>query len=241
MLEARKKEMEAELEEQLKRLDSERKEGLYRLDWELAEAIEALHAKHAERANKMVAQHRETISRLEKSAQAGEQLTPERMQEMRRNDLPKAAPPPMLQRQPTPSDDESEEESEEESSDSEEEGIFGRFMNMIGGGDNPVVRRPPMRKASPPVSPSNAMPGAEDFQMTNGHSLNTPPPLFPVNFDAYGNSSPDQWNDSEPASPLPPLIPGGMPSFRRQPPPLAPNPAAWPPANVYNRQNGYFS
>jgi len=152
-LQARKKEMQADLDEQLRQLDSERKEGLHRLDWELAEAIEALHAKHADRANKIIGQHKETINLLERRAQAGEELTPESLQRVR--DATAQAPAPVQAPQATHHLEHIEEDSqyseytasesdEEEEEESEDEGIFSQVFRMIRGDDpEPPVRRAP--------------------------------------------------------------------------------------------------
>lgn len=159
LMKARKKEMEEDLEEQLKQLDGERKEGLYRLDWELAEAIEALHARHAERANKMISQHKQTISQLEKRAQAGEQMTPEKVQSMQAPmharapaQAPISRPLGQIPRSESTysyyAEEESEEESEAESD--EDETAFGKINNFLGMirdeflTQSPVQRRPKM-------------------------------------------------------------------------------------------------
>lgn len=130
VLEMRKKEMEAELDSDLKQLDSERKEGLYRLDWELAEAIEALHAKHAELANEKIRQHRELMGELERRAQAGEELTPEQIRQMK---SPKRDQQAELEfYMETHGSEEAEEESEEES---DEEGMLSSVINFFRGKD----------------------------------------------------------------------------------------------------------
>lgn len=164
ILQARKKEMQDDLDKQLKQLDSERKEGLYRLDWELAEAIEALHAKHADRANKMIHQHKETINLMEKRAQAGEELTPESLQRMRpppaQAPAPVRAPQPMHHQEYVEESEYSEETASESEEESEEEGIFSQIVSMIRGDDpEPPVRRAPRVRQ---------------------YSQEDPPPLWPV-------------------------------------------------------------
>lgn len=194
LLEDRKKEMAAELEDSLKQLDGERKEGLYRLDWELAEAIEALHAKHADRANKMISQHRETVSIMEKRAQAGEEMTADKVQTLRSpmREAPVQSAPISLRRDDSIEQDSDEDsESGSEGSESEEEGLFGRVNNLLGSifrsdREEPPPRREPRtreysQESSPPqmpaLSPTDHWLGEGTYgspETTNGYTPTSP-------------------------------------------------------------------
>lgn len=75
-LEAKKKELEEDLQRDLARLAEERKEGLHRIDWQLAEAVEALHAETVQRAKDRIRQHKEVMAELERHQQRTQDLSP---------------------------------------------------------------------------------------------------------------------------------------------------------------------
>lgn len=205
LLEARKKELQEELDNDLKQLDSERKEGLYRLDWELAEAIEALHARHAERANEKIRQHKEYLAEMEKRAEAGEHLTPDTIQRMR---TPVMQQPVVSARANSEAyDEESPSESEEES---EEENIFTRVIDFFSGEtrESSSARRP-RRQA-----PASARALSQEPLSPTAYSRTAPPPsgftpesspLKPMFLPEGAPSTPDLSNPfamNTPSSPL---------------------------------------
>jgi len=79
-LEARKRMLQAELDDELKRLDADRKQNLYKLDWQLAEAVEALHEDHATQANDRIRKHQQVVAELERRAQVGQPINAADMQ-----------------------------------------------------------------------------------------------------------------------------------------------------------------
>jgi len=238
MLEARKKEMKTELDHHLQQLDSERKEGLYRLDWELAEAVEALHARHAERANNVIRNHKQTITMMEERAQAGEQLTPEKVQRLQ---IPGQAQSPVPQPQLYDQESEWEEESEESEWESEEEGqeegVFGRFMGMIRGDAQLKLPVHPQR-GSPDGSLHSLMMGAQGSPArTNGYGGNSPSsPSAMANHSlglgAYGTDVSFTVSDND-------ILLANIPSSHSIPfsngiPAASTGGQIWPPANVYH-------
>lgn len=240
LLEARKKEMQTELDHHLKQLDSERKEGLYRLDWELAEAVEALHARHAERANNVIRNHKQTITMMEERAQAGEQLTPEKVQRLR---IPAQAqspvPPPQLYDQVEEEEEEVSEESEWESEEEgQEEGVFSRFISMISGDDQPQQQVYPQH-GSPEGSLHSLMMGAQGSPARiNGYGGNSPTsPLAMVNHSpglgAYTSDVSFTVSEND-------ILLANIPSshsipFSNSVPALSPiGGQIWPPANVFH-------
>lgn len=233
LLEARKREMQTELERSLKELDGERKEGLYRLDWELAEAIENLHAQHADRANHMVRQHKETISMMEKRAQTGEHLTQEKVQALR---SPVQAS--VRYRDQSEDPDYTDESDSDSSDDDSEEGFFSRIVSMVRGD-------PPQRRA-PRAHEDNQNNGYND--RADGNNLYGSPKtqyeLEGANANGYGmpassplsmpagplsQGSPTHATEASFAIDLPPLLPFAKGGGQR---------SRWPPPNVYHG-NGY--
>ncbi|CAE8648082.1 unnamed protein product, partial [Polarella glacialis] len=65
-MEARKKELQDELQRDLERLAAERKEGLHRIDWQLAAAVEDLHAETVQKANDLTARHQQMLAEMER-------------------------------------------------------------------------------------------------------------------------------------------------------------------------------
>jgi hypothetical protein len=244
LLEARKREMQAELDADLKQLDSERKEGLYRLDWELAEAIEALHERHAQRANQKIQQHKQFMAEMDRRAQAGEDLSPDTLRRLRSPGSLQAQEPPNFHIEVA--EEEEEEESEEES---EEEGVIATVMNFFRSFDDEPV----------PVSArGNSVDSASEFQQYYGHEAHGWQQASPArNYSAEERRLAMEGASPDATLPLPIVNGFGPPPPMFESPSMqlssqkvdyAPSfsnpsghvqrtssmPSVWPPANVYH-------